>query len=286
MPAPQASAMQQLARLKFTSFNLKVPQNWKDPQGDAADHYSRAFKPDEKASSPGMPPLFQPASLNKYHTDTQKMHIGKIGSFIDGMCSAICTAWSWWQSGNLAPPVPAATLVGVVINAVTATGGQIVGAPWTPLIMANAPKSSPMEMKYSTVIASVIGTAWQTFTATVKVTGMPWYPAFAAVPSPVAPPAPNVPCPFAALTQVPVSISCNVLKMQMVGQLADPQAPFHQELFESIADAFEKTYNLWKVSTMVTNVLGTGPVPTFAPPYVPVGPVVGGVGTMTPGGFT
>ena len=37
---------------------------------------------------------------------------------------------------------------------------------------------------------------------------------------------------------------------------------------------------------MVTNVLGTGPVPTFAPPYVPVGPVVGGVGTMMPGGFT
>jgi hypothetical protein len=36
---------------------------------------------------------------------------------------------------------------------------------------------------------------------------------------------------------------------------------------------------------MVTNVLGTGPVPTFAPPYVPVGPVVGGVGNMTPGGF-
>ena len=32
--------MQQLARLKFTSFNLKVPQNWKDPQGDPdAKHY-------------------------------------------------------------------------------------------------------------------------------------------------------------------------------------------------------------------------------------------------------
>jgi hypothetical protein len=131
----------------------------------------------------------------------------------------------------------------------------------------------------------VIGTAWLSFTATVKVTGMPWYPAFAALPSPIAPPTPNIPCPFAALMQVPVSISANVLKMQMVGQLADPMAPFHDKLFEAIADAFEKTYNLWKVSTMVTNVLGTGPVPTFAPPYVPVGPVVGGVGTMTPGGF-
>ena len=182
--------------------------------------------------------------------------------------------------------LPFNRVMGVIINAVTATGGQIVGAPWTPLIMLNAPKASPMELKYATVIASVIGTGWLTFTSTVKVTGMPWYPAFAAVPSPVAPPAPNVPCPFAALTQVPMSISCNVLKMQMVGQLGDPNAPFHKELFEAISDAFEKSYNLWKVSTMVTNVLGTGPVPTFAPPYVPVGPVVGGVGTMTPGGFT
>jgi len=279
MPAPQASAMQQLARLKFTSFNLKVPQNWQNPSGDPdAKHYGDAFKPEEKTTAPGAPPLFQPATMNKYHTDAQKMHIDKIGKFIDGICSAICSAWSQWQSTS--------TMVGVVITGPTAMGGQIVGPPWTPLILASAPKETPNLMKYSNVVANVIGTAWMTFTATVKVMGMPWYPAFAAMPSPVAPPTPNVPCPFAALTQVPVSISTNVLKMQMVGQLADPTAPFHAELFESISDAFEKTYNLWKASTMVTNVLGTGPVPTFAPPYVPVGPVVGGVGTMTPGGFT
>lgn len=279
MPAPQASAMQQLARLKFTSFQIKVPQNWQNPSGDPdAKHYGDAFKPEEKTTAPAAPPLFMPATMNKYHTDAQKMHVDKIGKFIDGVCSAICSAWGQWQS--------MATLVGVIIAGPTASGGQIVGPPLTPLILASAPKATPMEMKYSNVIAQVIGTSWLTFTATVKVTGMPWYPAFAAVPSPVAPPSPNIPCPFAALMQVPVSISASVMKMQMVGQLADPQAPFHQELFESICDAFEKSYNIWKASTMVTNVLGTGPVPTFAPPYVPVGPVVGGVGNMTPGGFT
>jgi hypothetical protein len=142
-----------------------------------------------------------------------------------------------------------------------------------------------MELKYSTVIANVIGTAWLTFTATVKLAGLPWYPAFTLMASPIAPPTPNLPCPFATLIQVPVSISAPVLKGQMIMQLADPQAPFSGELFESISDAFEKTYNIWKASTMVTNVLGTGPVPTFAPPIVPAGPVVGGVGTMPPGGF-
>jgi hypothetical protein len=224
-----------------------------------------------------MPPLVQPASANKYHVDAQKMHIDKVGKFLDGICSAICSAWSTWQSS--------ATIVGCIVNAVTASGGQIVGPPWTPLILAQGPKAGPSELKYTNVVANVIGTAWLSFTATVKVPGLPWYPAFAAFPGPVAPPMPNVPVPFAALTQVPASISVAALKGQMIGQLGDPTAPFHKELFESIADAFDKCYTTWKVSTMVTNVLGTGPIPTFAPPYVPVGPVVGGVANMTPGGL-
>lgn len=272
--------MQQLARLKFAGFQLKVPQNWQTPSGDPdAKHYGDAFKPEEKNTAPavGTPPLFMPASMNKYHTDAQKMHHGKVGSFIDGVCSAICSAWSTWQSS--------ATMTGIMVNAVTATMGQIVGPPLMPLILAQAPKASPMELKYSNVIATVISNGWMSFTATVKIPGLPFYPAFAAFPGPLAPPMPNVPVPFAALTQVPVSISTNVLKMQMVGQLGDPQAPFHAELFEAISHAFEQCYNTWKVSTMVTNVLGTGPIPTFAPPYVPVGPVVGGMATMAPGGF-
>lgn len=269
--------MKQLARAKLMSMNIKVPDGWSQPSGEAGDQYNKAFKPEEKMTSPAVPPLFTPHTMNKYHTDVQKMLTSKFGSFMDGVCDAICSAWSTWQS--------AATLVGVVVNGPTAMGGQVVGPPWTPLILASAPKSSPMELKYSNVIASVIGTGWLTYTSTIKVTGMPWYPAFVAVPSPVAPPMPNVPCPVQALMQVPVSVSPAVMKGQMIGQLGDPQAMYHQQLFESICDAFDKVFTIWKASTMVTNVLGTGPVPTFAPPYVPVGPVVAGVANMTPGGF-
>jgi hypothetical protein len=278
MPAPQATLMKQAARLKFTSFSLKAPPNWQQPQGEAADHFDQAFKPEEKTTSPGMPPLFQPASLNKYHTDSQKMLIAKIGAFIDQTCDAICSAWAQWQA--------TATMTGVMINAVSASLGQVVGIPWTPLIMMSGAKSTPMQLKYTTVIANVVGMAWQTYTATIKVPGLPWYPAFAAFPSPVAPPMPNVPVPIAALTQVTTSLSAALLKQQMVGQLADPAAPFHGQLFEAICDAFDKMFMAWQLSTMVTQVMGTGPVPTFAPPYVPAGPVVGGVGNMIPGGFT
>lgn len=278
MPAPQASVMQQLARLKFMSFQLKVPQNWQAPAGDPdAKHYADAFKPEEKNTAPGMPPLFLPASMNKYHTDAQKMHVAKVGAFIDDTCSAICSAWSQWQM--------ATSMTGIIINAVTATGGQLVGPPIGKLFLATAPKTSPMAMKYSMAIGNTLDTAWAAFTATVKIPGLPLYPAFAAFPSPVAPPMPNVPVPFAALVQVPVSISPMLMKTQMIGMLGDPTAPFMAELFECICDAFDKCYQVWKVSTMVTNILGTGPVPTFAPPYVPVGPVVGGMGTMMPGGL-
>jgi hypothetical protein len=279
MPAPQSSAMKQLARLKFMSFSLKVPSDWKEPSGDpAAAHYGRAFKPEEKVTSPGMPPLFQPASLNKYHTDAQKMHNDKIGSFIDKTCDAICSAWSTWQS--------AATMAGILVNGPVAAGGALVGPPITPLILAQGAKDGPMAMKYTNVIASVIGTAWQTFTTTVKVAGLTWYPLLAACPAPTAPPTPNIPMPFAALVQVPVSISASVMKMQMVGQLGDPSAPFHKELFESICDAFEKSYNIWKVSTMVTNVLAVGgAVPTMTTPVPVPGPVIAAVATMTPGGL-
>ena len=275
MPAPQSTMMKQLARVKFTSFNLKVPSGWRDPSGEAGDHYSKAFKPEEKVTQPGMPMLVQPASLNKYHTDTQKMHVAKIGGIIDKWCDAICSAWSQWQS--------LAAMSGVVINLNLATLGQVAGPPLLPLIMKDAPKATAMEAKYSNVVATVVSNTWLQYTSTIKVPGLPWYPTFSAVPLPMAPPTPNIPCPVAALTQVPPQPA--LMKQQMVAQLADPQAPFHAELFEAICDAFDKCFKAWQTSTQVTNVMGTGPVPSFAPPYSPVGPVVGGTGTMPPGGF-
>ena len=280
MPAPQASMMKQLARVQYASNQLKVPDKWQQPSGDPdGKHYGDAFQPSEKSTAPdmGAPPLHTPHSMNKYHTDVQKMLNSKIGGFIDGIIDAICSAWSTWQS--------AATMVGVVVNAVTASAGQVVGPPWTPLILAQGPKSGPSELQYTKTVANVVGTAWLQYTATIKIPGLPFYPAFAAFPGPVAPPMPNVPVPVIALTQVTAAVGKAALKGQMIGQHGDPQAMYHKEIFDAVATAFEQCFTIWQASTMVTNVLGTGPIPTFAPPYVPVGPVVGGVGTMTPGGF-
>lgn len=277
MPAPQASVMQNLAKAKFISFATKLPTDWKQPQGEAGKQYTRAFKPTELVGIPPAPPMFVPATVNKYHTDTAKKVGDQFANYIDGICSAICSAWGQWQS--------MAAMTGVMVNAVTATLGQVVGPPWLPLIMASAPKGSPAEARYSNAIATAISNGWLAYQATIKVPGLPWYPAFAAFPGPMAPPVPNVPCPVIALTQVTTSISANALSGAMVGLLGDPTALHHKQLFDSVADAFEKCFLVWQTSTQVTNVLGTGPIPTFAPPFVPVGPVVGGVGNMPPGGF-
>lgn len=277
MPAPQATVMKNFARLKFMSFNLKVPTNFREPSGEAGDMYRGAFKDNERTSTPGAPPLFQPATLNKYDTDVQKMLIAKIGGFIDGITTAICDAWDKWQM--------MATMAGVIIIGPVATMGQVVGPPLTPLILAGGPKASPQELKYTNAVANVIGTAWLAYTATIKIPGLPLYPLFAACPSPVAPPTPNMPFPVIAATQVNASLMPDVMKMQMVSMLGDPTAPFHKELFESICDGFDKCFKLWQASTMITNILGTGAVPTMAAvPPIP-GPVAGGVGTMPPGGF-
>ena len=203
----------------------------------------------------------------------------QFGEFIDGTCDAICGAISQWFTMT--------TIQGVIINAVVGvlTPGGVVGPPLTPLIMAQAPKKTPQQLKYSNVIANVFGNAWLTWQS--GITGQLMYPAFAAVPSPVAPPMPNVPMPLISFPSPgEVAMQGALMKMQMIGQLADPKAPHAAELFDAICNGFTGPFNAMKMSTMVTNVIGTGPVPTFAPPFVPVGPVIGGIGTGPPGCLT
>lgn len=277
MPAPQSSVMKELAKLQFRTFAIKLATDWRQPQGEAGKQYTQAFKPSELAVIPPVGRLFIPASVNKYHCDTVSEISTKFERYIDGICDAICQAWSTWQT--------AATLVGVMVNAVTASAGQVVGMPWMPIILGAAPMTTPQEIKYSQAIAMTISNAWLQYTATIKVPGLPWYPAFAAFPGPIAPPMPNIPTPVVSLAQVTVPVSKAVLKGQMISNLGDPTALHHPQLFDSIADAFEKVFQIWQASTQVTNVLGFGPIPTFAPPVVPMGPVVGGTASMLPGGL-
>ncbi|MEE8429664.1 MAG: hypothetical protein V3S16_00265, partial [Candidatus Desulfatibia sp.] len=159
--------------------------------------------------------------------------------------------------------------------------GGLTGPPLLPLILMSAPKDTPMQLKYSLAIANAVSTAWQTWQS--GLTGTLSYPPFAAFPGPVTPPVPNIPMPLAAFSSPGESqFSPSTLKSAMEANFANPIAAHSSELFDSLAKAFNTVFQMFKPMTLVLLVLGMGQVPSFKPPFSPVGPVVGGNALPTP----
>ena len=52
---------------------------------------------------------------------------------------------------------------------------------------------------------------------------------------------------------------------------------------KAIATVLSLAFLMWLPMQQVMLVMGKGPIPTFAPPFVPVGPVVGGDNIAAPG---
>jgi hypothetical protein len=273
MPAPQKTILAQLAKINFNSKGINLPMNWSHP----GEQYPDAFKPSEIAVAPNAPMnLFRDATLNKYHVDTAKTIGKQFENYIDGICGAICDGIDKWMKMTMITSALINGPVGVVLP------GSFVGPPLMPLILGTAPKNTPQEIKYSNAVASALGTLWQAWQAGLMGTLM--YPAFAAFPGPVAPPMPNIPLPLIAFSSPGESgLSPSALKITMDANLADPQALHASDLFDATAKAFNTVFQVFKASTLVQNVLGMGPIPTFAPPFVPVGPVVMGTVIPTPG---
>ena len=96
---------------------------------------------------------------------------------------------------------------------------------------------------------------------------------------------PLIVCPSAKMTEI---VTPDPMKDAMIDALdsdlkkADPDKQ-HEVLFESIATVLALAFLLWLPSQQIMLVMGKGPVPTFAPPYVPVGPVVAGDNIAAPG---
>lgn len=276
MPAPQKSMLANLAKLNFTSKGLKIPTDWAQP----GSQFSDAFAASERAVAPNSPTnLFMQATLNKYHVQAAKDVGDKFDKYIDGICGAICDGIDKWMKMT--------TIAGAMVNGPVGMvmAGNVVGPPLGPLIMASAPKATPQELKYSNAIANSFGTLWQAWHAGLM--GVLSYPAFAAFPGPMGPPTPNIPMPLIAFSSPgEAGLAPSVLKSTIEGNFGDPQALHAADLFDAIAQAFNTVFLMFKSTTMVQNVLGTGPIPTFAPPFVPVGPVLGGVANGAPGCLT
>ncbi len=278
MPPIQAAVLKNLAKAAFKAQAIVLPIDWEQPTGEAGKQYVDAFKPYERFAPIDPSKLFIPATPNRLHVDTVSRISSDFEKYIDGICDAIALGWNQWRA--------LAKFSSLQIMAVSAIGapGCLKGPGLKNLILPTAPKKSSNETKFSKAIATHIGDAFKKWQDQVMVPGLPWYPAFAAFPGPMAPPMPNVPTPLASCPSAMMAeMTPPKLKDGMVKALNDKDAQHHAALFDSIGQAVATTFTTWLPTQMVMNVLGKGPIPTFVPPFVPVGPVVAGDNLPIPG---
>jgi hypothetical protein len=103
-------------------------------------------------------------------------------------------------------------------------------------------------------------------------TAQPMYPSAAAFPGPLFPPTPNIPMPLIVVTGGETATSESILAA--MGGESNPDGDI--ALTEALAEVMAGAWTEFAASNMIQNLMGTGPVPTFAPPLVPVGAVQGG----------
>lgn len=162
------------------------------------------------------------------------------------------------------------------------TPGGLTGPPLAPLIRMNL-VGQGVAPETGDKFANVMGTAWQQWQASFAVT-WPAYPAFAAWPGPEAPPTPNAPFPV-AMGYAGNALSASTLRNTLLLQFPNATAPQKQAI-EAFATAAASNFDIWRNTTQVRNLVGSGPVPAFAPPFVTAGQVVGGTAKLLPGGLT
>jgi len=285
---PPVQFMKPLGGAKFLSHNLKLPVQFQAPTGDPGkQHYDRAWKDGDKVAVPQLiPPWFQPAEQNnKYYQDSCDKIGQNFKEFHDAMIDAIGYAHNMWKLQ--------AKFQNIQIMAVSAIGAP--GCLDGPELESNI-KNAPMVMaftgnkaKHRDAVAKGVSKCFKDWQDQVTVPGLPWYPAFAAFPGPMAPPMPNVPVPMIACVSAKItSITLpNDMKSAMDDALdsglkdKDPDKQY-EALHDAIATVCAAGFAIW-VAAQTQMVMGKGPIPTFAPPYVPVGPVVGGDVLSVPG---
>ena len=154
--------------------------------------------------------------------------------------------------------------------------------------MVQALTAAQVPAAVAQALARELAGAWREWADGFHISLPGAYPKLAAVPGPMAPPTPSSTAyPIArgmsageyrltAATLAPRILSA--LRMHAGRDLAGAEKPV-----QALSAWVEASFREWKLSAQMVGVMGKGPIPTFAPPYVPVGPVVMGDNISTPG---
>jgi hypothetical protein len=138
------------------------------------------------------------------------------------------------------------------------------------------------------VLARELAGAWRAWADGFSLSLPGAYPTLAAVPGPKAPPTP-------ASSAFPIArgmsagehrLNAATLSPRLMTALRAPAGRDVAGLDSAIGELsswVEASFRDWKLTAQVVGVMGKGPIPAFAPPYVPVGPVVMGDNLSGPG---
>ena len=140
--------------------------------------------------------------------------------------------------------------------------------------------SPDMPVKVANIYADSIAGAWKDWQESVRVQGLPWFPGFASFPGPQAPPTLSIPAPLISLQANKMNelILPDQLFRRIMDQLRKTDMSIDTDTRNEIllfSHLLASRFHGWLGRTQI-QVMGKGPVPTFAPPYIPAGPVVGG----------
>jgi len=268
---PEAQTLATLAKTALKNQNKQVAAGWQPPLGPAGKQFAQSIKPSDRNVAADEARVFRSVSSNRFHVDAASNISKKFELYVDRLCDAIAMGWGTWMTQS--------TIQGVVVMGPVGTliPGTIMGPDLGGLILSSDPPvDTPQERQCTTAVARAFGAGWAEWSS--QLTGTIPLAHCAVFPGPMAPPLPNVPVPVSTLAS---SGSGALTKERLVDAMVlnyQGSGSFAQDIFESISEAFTLYFPSWQGGTEVVNVLAGGPIPTFAPPVVPAGPVIGGIG--------
>jgi hypothetical protein len=168
------------------------------------------------------------------------------------------------------------------------TPGSLVSETNIEIRMVQILANSRMPQDIATDLATVLANAWNEWAGGFQIQIPKAYPSFAAVPGRFAPPtsASEAPLLSQGSSAGEVSLKSPFLANRLGTALHNPSNQLNwrksQQAMESLAKWVEGSFNEWKNGARIVGLVGKGPVPTFSPPYVPVGPVVAGENVSAP----
>lgn len=163
----------------------------------------------------------------------------------------------------------------------TLTPGSLVSDTNIEMRVLQSLTSSQVPREISAALAKILATAWNDWANGFQIQLPKAYPSFVAFPGPSAPPtraAVDPPLSQGSSTGE-ASLKASSLSKKLSSALriyATKGQASPDQAMNGLANWVESSFNDWKGLAKLTGILGKGSVPTYAPPYVPVGPVVMG----------